>query len=88
MSVQRGEMAVPEAAWFKSSHSTGDGGECVEVAWFKSSHSSGGGGECLEVAAALNAVLIRDSKVRSGPVLTVTPQAWAGLVRLAADRPV
>ncbi|MGW5713823.1 DUF397 domain-containing protein [Streptomyces olivaceus] len=24
--------AVPEAAWFKSSYSTGGGGECVEVA--------------------------------------------------------
>lgn len=57
----------------------------AESAWFKSSYSSGGGGECVEVAAAADAVHIRDSKVRSGPVLTVTPQAWAGLVRLAAD---
>ena len=57
----------------------------AESAWFKSSYSSGGGGECGEVAAAADAVHIRDSKVRSGPVLTVTPQAWAGLVRLAAD---
>ncbi|MEU1913197.1 DUF397 domain-containing protein [Streptomyces massasporeus] len=24
--------AVPESAWFKSSYSTGGGGECVEVA--------------------------------------------------------
>lgn len=32
MSVQRIETAVPEVAWFKSSYSTGDGGECVEVA--------------------------------------------------------
>jgi hypothetical protein len=24
--------AVPESAWFKSSYSTGSGGECVEVA--------------------------------------------------------
>ncbi|MFB7596725.1 DUF397 domain-containing protein [Streptomyces sp. NPDC056160] len=24
--------AVPEAAWFKSSYSTGGGGECMEVA--------------------------------------------------------
>ncbi|WP_405723790.1 DUF397 domain-containing protein [Streptomyces sp. NBC_01537] len=59
-----------------------------ESAWFKSSYSGGGGGECLEVAAALNAVLIRDSKDLSGPVLTVTPQAWAGLVRLAADQTI
>ncbi|MET8011201.1 DUF397 domain-containing protein [Streptomyces sp. NPDC005271] len=33
-------------------------------------------------------VLIRDSKARSGPVLTVTPEAWAGLVRLAADQTI
>lgn len=32
MSVQRSGRAVPEAAWFKSSYSTGGGGECVEVA--------------------------------------------------------
>jgi hypothetical protein len=32
MSVECKEVAVPEAAWFKSSYSTGDGGECVEVA--------------------------------------------------------
>ncbi|MEI5101277.1 DUF397 domain-containing protein [Streptomyces sp. PmtG] len=40
--------------WFKSSYSTGQGGECVEVAldWRKSSYSSGEGGECVEVALA------------------------------------
>ncbi|MET7853542.1 DUF397 domain-containing protein [Streptomyces avermitilis] len=59
-----------------------------ESAWFKSSYSSGGGGECVEVAAAVDAVHIRDSKVRSGPVLAVTPQAWAGFVGLAADQAV
>lgn len=32
MSVQRTDAAVPEAAWFKSSYSTGNGGECLEVA--------------------------------------------------------
>ncbi|GHF75105.1 DUF397 domain-containing protein [Streptomyces thermodiastaticus] len=31
MSV-RAAQVVPEAAWFKSSYSTGGGGECVEVA--------------------------------------------------------
>ncbi|MET9472513.1 DUF397 domain-containing protein [Streptomyces sp. NPDC002922] len=49
---------------------------------------SGGDGECVEVAAAVDVVHIRDSKVRSGPVLTVTPDAWAGLVRLAADQTI
>ncbi|MCH0563488.1 MULTISPECIES: DUF397 domain-containing protein [unclassified Streptomyces] len=32
MSVQHSKTAVPEAAWIKSSYSTGNGGECVEVA--------------------------------------------------------
>ncbi|MEV5855895.1 DUF397 domain-containing protein [Streptomyces anulatus] len=32
MTVQRSVSAPPELAWTKSSHSTGNGGECVEVA--------------------------------------------------------
>jgi hypothetical protein len=59
-----------------------------ESAWFKSSYSSGEGGECVEVACAAGSIHIRDSKDRSGPVLTVTPQAWAGLVRLAAGQTI
>jgi Domain of unknown function (DUF397) len=70
MSNQMPEPMVPESAWFKSSYSSGEGGECVEV------------------AAAVDAIHIRDSKVRTGPVLTVAPHAWAGLVRLAADQTI
>lgn len=68
MSVHRSEAAVPEAAWFKSSYSTG------------------GGGECVEIAATPGAVLIRDSKQVTGPVLAVGTEAWAGFVALASDR--
>ncbi|MFD8193827.1 DUF397 domain-containing protein [Streptomyces chengbuensis] len=32
MTVQPTEPTVPESAWFKSSYSSGGGGECVEVA--------------------------------------------------------
>lgn len=32
MNVEEPAQAVPESAWFKSSYSTGSGGECVEVA--------------------------------------------------------
>lgn len=32
MTDRRAGVAVPESAWFKSSYSTGNGGECVEVA--------------------------------------------------------
>mgnify|MGYP001043877629 FL=1 len=32
MNAQQLIKPVPESAWFKSSYSTGSGGECVEVA--------------------------------------------------------
>ncbi|MFD9338556.1 DUF397 domain-containing protein [Streptomyces sp. NPDC060028] len=49
--------------WFKSSYSTDEGDACLEVA--RSSHSG--------------SVLVRDSKVPHGPVLDLSPAAWAGL---------
>ncbi|WP_250399498.1 DUF397 domain-containing protein [Streptomyces cellostaticus] len=60
----------------------------LELHWFKSSYSGAEGGDCVEIAAAVEGIHIRDSKVRSGPVLTVAPDAWAGLVRLAADQTI
>ncbi|TWG06946.1 DUF397 domain-containing protein [Streptomyces brevispora] len=77
--------AVPESAWFKSSYSSGEGGECVEVAWRKSSYSGAEGGQCLEFAAAATRVHVRDSKQTSGPVLTVGPGAWMGFVGLVTS---
>ncbi|MFE6037177.1 DUF397 domain-containing protein [Streptomyces sp. NPDC056452] len=73
-------------SWFKSSHSSDQGGNCLEVAydWHKSSYSSDQGGACVEVSAHPAAVHIRDSKVLDGPVLTVSPAAWAALVSAAA----
>ncbi|MFP1625056.1 DUF397 domain-containing protein [Streptomyces sp. 5K101] len=32
MNVEATVQPVPESAWFKSSYSSGEGGECVEVA--------------------------------------------------------
>ncbi|MFB7782495.1 DUF397 domain-containing protein [Streptomyces vinaceus] len=71
-----------ELAWFKSSHSSGEGGECLEVAyaWKKSSYSDGEGGNCVEVGACADAVHIRDSKVTAGPELAVTPGTWAAFL--------
>ena len=68
MSVQRTRAAVPEAAWFKSSYSTGNGGEC------------------LEVAPSSDALLIRDSKQVTGPVLAVGAEAWSAFVAAAGAR--
>ncbi|WP_328560153.1 DUF397 domain-containing protein [Streptomyces coelicoflavus] len=55
------------------------------LAWFKSSHSGTEGGECVEVATGTAVVRVRDSKAAAGPVVTVSPDAWAGFVGLAAS---
>ncbi|MCC9740890.1 DUF397 domain-containing protein [Streptomyces sp. MNU89] len=77
-------------AWFKSSYSDSEGGDCVEVAlsWRKSSHSDSGGGACVEIADCPGAVHVRDSKDRSGPQLVLAPAAWAAFVAHAARQPV
>ncbi|MCX4688764.1 DUF397 domain-containing protein [Kitasatospora purpeofusca] len=54
-----------------------------ELVWFKSSYSGPDGGECVEVAEATSAVLVRDSKDRSGPSLTFSPAAWEAFVEFA-----
>lgn len=53
------------------------------LAWFKSSYSGTEGGECVEVAAGMAVVHVRDSKAEAtGPMLTVSREAWAGFVGL------
>ncbi|MFB7605346.1 DUF397 domain-containing protein [Streptomyces gardneri] len=59
-----------------------------ELVWVKSSYSGAEGGECVEVAAAPGTIHIRDSKRLGGPVVTVTPDVWAGFVGLAARRSI
>ncbi|MFF1281772.1 DUF397 domain-containing protein [Streptomyces sp. NPDC058299] len=75
-------MSTEELAWFKSSHSGGEGGECLELAysWRKSTYSSGEGGDCLEIAAHPTAIHIRDSKRPAAPHVTVTPAAWSAFL--------
>lgn len=43
-------MSAP-LKWFKSSYSSEDGGDCIEIAfdWRKSSYSGSDGGDCVEV---------------------------------------
>lgn len=83
------EYELSNARWRRSSHSDGNGGECVEVAsdfpgaacWRKSTYSDGNGGSCLEVAAGLPGVVpVRDSKVAGGPVIVVGSAAWAEFI--------
>ncbi|MEU7424341.1 DUF397 domain-containing protein [Streptomyces sp. NPDC040750] len=76
-------MSNENLAWFKSSYSGGEGGECLEVAynWRKSTYSSGEGGDCLEVAPHPAAIHIRDSKQpATAPHLTVAPGAWSAFL--------
>ncbi|MET9443347.1 DUF397 domain-containing protein [Streptomyces sp. NPDC006610] len=59
-----------------------------ELTWFKSSYSDTEGGQCVEVADATAVVHVRDSKAITGPVLTVSRQAWAEFVGpVSAGRP-
>ncbi|WP_225101326.1 DUF397 domain-containing protein [Streptomyces sp. CoH27] len=78
---------LSDLTWFKSSHSSGDGGQCVEVAlaWRKSSYSSGEGGECVEIATCPTTIHVRDSKQSpaTAPTLTLPPAAWQAFLGLA-----
>jgi hypothetical protein len=62
-------MTTPESdrtAW----HTSNGAAACVEVSWHISSYSASHG-DCIEVAPAPGAVLVRDTKNRTGPALTV-----------------
>ncbi|MGH3794707.1 MAG: DUF397 domain-containing protein [Pseudonocardiaceae bacterium] len=65
--------------WHTSSYSVGNG-NCVEVGWRTSSYSVGNG-DCVEVATTPDAVLVRDSKDRDGPALTVPATTWRAFLR-------
>ncbi|MCX4780316.1 DUF397 domain-containing protein [Streptomyces sp. NBC_01264] len=75
-------MNTTDLAWFKSTYSSGEGGECLEVAfdWRKSSYSGGEGGQCVGVANCAHSVHIRDSKIHAGPQLAITPSAWSAFL--------
>jgi predicted secreted Zn-dependent protease len=52
--------------------------------WRKSSYS-GTNGQCIEAAPGPGLVLVRDSKDRSGPVLTFTPAQWTAFAAGVRD---
>ena len=51
----------------------------MESNWRKSSYSGDNGGACVEVAAA-EAILVRDTTDRRGPILTFTAGAWHAFI--------
>lgn len=66
--------------WRKSTHSSGQGGNCLEAAWRKSSYSSGEGGACVETSShILHNIAVRDSKDTSVPHLEFPYASWASL---------
>ena len=63
----------------------------MDLIWRKSSHS-GANGHCVEIAEPAGEVAVRDSKDRSGPLLTFDRGGWrdfvAGVRAGEFDRPV
>jgi hypothetical protein len=58
--------------------------DLTRAAWHKSTRSSGNG-NCVEVAVVDDAVGVRDTKDRSGPVLVFTASEWRAFVAGAKD---
>ena len=48
--------------------------------WRTASYSGANGGECVEVASAADAVIVRDTKNRSGGTLSVPASAWRAFI--------
>ncbi len=57
------------------------------VEWRKSSYSGGEGGNCIEIAESPERIHVRDSKDKSGPTLTFTPQQWSAFVHFTRTTP-
>lgn len=74
-------MSAEALHWFKSTYSSSEGGQCVEVAldWRKSTYSGDEGGQCVEIATCPHTIHIRDSKTpeATAPTLAVAPATWA-----------
>ncbi|MEU8840723.1 DUF397 domain-containing protein [Streptomyces roseus] len=83
MSIKSSAGSLSALTWVKSSYSTADGPNCIEVAWIKSSYSTADGADCVEVAQAPGTVLVRDSKRPDDGRLAVAPGAWDGFVAYA-----
>jgi hypothetical protein len=78
-------MSTSELTWFKSSYSSAQGDNCIEIAlsWHKSSFSGDAGDNCVEVAECSDLVHVRDSKDKEGPQLAFTPAAWTDFLSFA-----
>ncbi|WP_338898055.1 DUF397 domain-containing protein [Streptomyces sp. TG1A-60] len=66
--------------------SIAEAGDDGRPTWFTSSYSNGAGGECVECAITTHRILVRDSKVVGGHVITVRSGAWRSFVQALAGR--
>ncbi|MFI0979279.1 DUF397 domain-containing protein [Streptomyces sp. NPDC021093] len=80
---------LSSALWHKSTYSSGNADNCVEVAhdfpgaalWRKSTYSNAEGGSCVEVSDCLPGVVpVRDSKVPDGPILLLPAGSWSPFI--------
>jgi len=53
--------------------------------WKKSIRSGSNGGSCVEVRQNDETMQVRDSKDKTGPVLTFTPDEWRAFIGGAKD---
>ena len=79
ISVAAGDEFPATAGTSPSARSAARPANSAELAWRKSSFS-GGANNCVETAPSGPAVLVRDSKVADGPIITLTGAAWAKFV--------
>ncbi|WP_327332213.1 DUF397 domain-containing protein [Streptomyces anulatus] len=74
--------ALRDLLWFKSSYSSGEGGQCIEVAVaaHRAGHGATFGRRHSEVTSCGRAVHVRDSKDATRPGLMVGVSAWTAFV--------
>jgi hypothetical protein len=81
MNVEMWVRALKAARAGADPEAEGDAMTIDKPQWRTSSRSTDSGGNCVEVADNLpSAVLVRDSKDRSGPTLTFAPDTWRAFV--------
>jgi hypothetical protein len=84
MTLKPSARAGSALDWIKSSYSSNDGPDCVEVAWIKSSYSASDSNDCVEVGATPGTIHVRDSKDPHGPQFAFSPEAWSAFVAYAS----